>query len=144
MCIFCRIVAGELPASVVYEDEYTMAFLDIQPITPGHVLVVPKNHVDSIINVSMEDAAHIMRSSQIVDRALRESELKCEGVNMFLADGKAAGQEVDHVHMHVFPRYPGDGFEMRDPGLGKQASREQLHTDAEKIRKALEKINQDN
>lgn len=140
MCIFCRIVAGELPASVVYEDEHAMAFLDIQPITPGHVLVIPKNHAVSFINVSKEDAAHIIHVSQIVDRALRESELRCEGVNMFLADGKAAGQEVDHVHMHVFPRFPGDGFEMRDPGLGNHPGREQLHADAEKIRKAMEKI----
>lgn len=140
MCIFCRIVAGELPASVVYEDEHAMAFLDIQPITPGHVLVIPKNHADSIIEVSPEDAGHIMRVSQIVDRALRESELRCEGVNLFLADGKAAGQDVDHVHMHVFPRFPGDGFELRDPGLGKQPTREQLHADADKIRKAMEKI----
>lgn len=140
MCIFCRIVAGELPASVVYEDEHAMAFLDIQPITPGHVLVIPKNHADSIVDVSEEDAGHIMRVSKIMDRALRESELRCEGVNMFLADGRAAGQDVDHVHMHVFPRFPGDGFEMRDPGLGKQAGRGQLHADAEKIRKAIEKI----
>lgn len=141
MCIFCRIVAGELPASVVYEDEYAMAFLDIQPITPGHVLVIPKNHADSIVNVSEEDAGHIMRVSQIVDRALRESELRCEGVNMFLADGRVAGQDVEHVHMHVFPRFQGDGFELRfDPGLRKQPGREQLHADADKIRKAVKKV----
>ncbi|MDY6873083.1 MAG: HIT domain-containing protein, partial [Chloroflexota bacterium] len=96
MCIFCRIVSGELPASVIYEDDRVMAFLDIQPINPGHVLVIPKYHADLMENLPPEDAAHMMRVGQIVDKAIRRSDLRCEGVNMFLADGRAAGQDVDH------------------------------------------------
>ena len=87
MCIFCRIASGELPASVVYEDERTIAFLDIQPINPGHVLVIPKVHAESLVELSPEDAAQMMRVGQLMDRALRASELRCEGVNLFVADG---------------------------------------------------------
>jgi len=141
MCIFCRIASGELPASVVYEDEYAMAFIDIQSINPGHVLVIPKNHAASLVDLSPEDAGHMMRVGQIMDKALRKSELRCEGVNMYLADGRVAGQDVDHIHLHVFPRFEGDGFELRiDPGSRKQPGREQLNEDASKLRKGLQKI----
>jgi histidine triad (HIT) family protein len=138
MCIFCRIIAGELPASVVYEDAKAVAFLDIQPITPGHVLVVPKTHAASLIDLSQEDAAEMMRVGQIIDRALQKSTLRCEGVNLFLADGRAAGQEVDHVHLHVFPRFKGDGFEMQfNSSTKKQPGRTQLDEDAKRIKAAL-------
>ena len=116
MCIFCRIVAGEVPASVVYEDEHTIAFLDIQPINPGHVLVIPKAHIPRLADLAIEEADRMMRVGLIIDRALRRSKLECDGVKLVLADGKAAGQDVDHVHLHVLPRYEGDGVELRvDP-----------------------------
>jgi diadenosine tetraphosphate (Ap4A) HIT family hydrolase len=138
MCIFCRIVAGELPASVVYEDENIIAFLDIQPITPGHVLVTPKYHADSLIDLPGNESAHMMVIAQMMDKALRRSELECEGVNLFLADGRAAGQDVGHVHLHVFPRFAGDKFDVHfDPGARQQPSREILDGNANKIRKAL-------
>jgi histidine triad (HIT) family protein len=141
MCIFCRIVDYELPASIVYEDEHTMAFLDIQPINPGHTLVVPKKHAASLNVLSPEDAARIIQVGQIISRALRASELRCEGVNFFLADGKVAGQEVNHVHLHVFPRFKDDGVELRyDPAKRKPPGREQLNENAREIRKALERI----
>lgn len=141
MCIFCRIATGELPASVVYDDEFTIAFLDIQPITQGHVLVIPKNHAESLKELSREDACRVMRVSQIISNALRMSELRCEGVNLFLADGVAAGQEVDHVHMHVIPRYPDDGAEnLFIPGKKQQPNRERLDADAKKIKEAIEKL----
>jgi len=141
MCIFCRIAAGELPASVVYEDHKTLAFLDIQPVTPGHVLIIPRNHAKNLVDLPQEDASHLMRVGQMLDAALRRSDIRCEGVGMFLADGRAAGQDVDHVHLHVFPRYTGDGFVFSfDPMSRKQPGREQLNADAEKIRRALEAI----
>ncbi len=140
MCIFCRISDGELPASVVYEDEFTIAFLDIQPYTPGHVLVIPKSHAASLSDLSHEDAGHVMRASQLVAEALRHSGLLCEGVNLWLSDGKAAGQEVDHVHMHVFPRYEGDGVSLSIvPGNIKQRGRERLNQDARMIEEGLQK-----
>lgn len=141
MCIFCRIAAGELPASIVYEDEHTLAFLDIQPVTPGHVLVVPKHHVASFADLPQDDAAHLIHVTQIVDRALKQSDLPCEGVNLFLADGKAAGQDVAHVHMHVFPRFPGDGFTLGNiQDWRQQANREVLNENAAKIREALARM----
>lgn len=138
MCIYCRIVAGEVPASVVYEDDHAIAFLDIQPITPGHILVIPKSHTESLIDLSREDAGHMIRVGQMIDKALRQSDLLCEGVNLFLADGKAAGQDVGHVHLHVFPRYEGDGFKIGFNGaLNKPPSRKQLDENAKKIIRAV-------
>jgi histidine triad (HIT) family protein len=139
MCIFCRITTGELPASIVYDDEHAMAFLDIQPVNPGHVLVIPKTHASSLADLDPEDAMHMLRVAQIIDRALRKSELRCEGVNLFLADGRAAGQDVEHVHLHVFPRFEGDGFEFSIGQLSrKPPSREQLNETALKLKKAVD------
>lgn len=138
MCIYCSIVAGEVPASVVFEDDRAIAFLDIQPITPGHILVILKNHTESLVDLSWEDAGHMIRVGQMIDKALRQSDLLCEGVNLFLADGKAAGQDVGHVHLHVFPRYEGDGFKIGFNGaLNKPPSRKQLDENAKKIIRAV-------
>ena len=141
MCIFCRIASGELPASVVYEDHDTMAFLEIQPINPGHVVVIPKRHAASLADLPVEDAEHLMRVGQMMDVALRQSDLRCEGVNMVMADGRAAGQDVAHIHLHVFPRFEGDGFEMKmDAGTRRPPGREQLNETASKLKSALADI----
>ena len=112
-CIFCRILAGELPASFVYRDDRCAAFLDIQPVNPGHLLVVPIQHGAYLADIDVETAADLMRVGHAAAAALRASGVKCEGVNFFLADGEAAMQEVFHVHLHVFPRFKGDGFGLR-------------------------------
>ena len=112
-CIFCRIVAGEAPASVVHRDERCLAFMDIRPVNPGHLLVVPLRHAPHLADTDGETAAHLMRVAHRLAAALRASGLRCEGVNLFLADGAAAMQEVFHVHLHVFPRFRGDGFGLR-------------------------------
>ena len=112
-CVFCRIVAGEAPASVVYRDERCLAFMDIRPVNPGHLLVVPLRHAAHLADTDAETAAHLMRVAHRLAAALRASGLRCEGVNLFLADGAAAMQEVFHVHLHVFPRWRGDGFGLR-------------------------------
>lgn len=141
MCIFCRIASGELPASVVYEDERTIAFLDIQPINPGHVLVIPKAHAESLVALASEDAAQMMRVGQIIDRALRKSQLRCDGVNLFVADGKAAGQEVGHVHLHVFPRFDEDDFNIRLDSTDRATpGREQLNETAAKLKQAVDSL----
>ncbi len=138
MCIFCKILAKELPASIVYEDELTMAFLDIQPINPGHVLVIPREHAAFLNDLSPKSAQQIIIVGQKIDQALRQSGLKCEGVNLFLADGEAAGQEIFHVHLHVFPRYKGDGFGFRfGESYHKQTDRRALDQAAEDIRKNM-------
>lgn len=103
-CVFCRIIVGELEASVVHEDERTLAFLDIQPLTAGHLLVVPRQHASSLVELDPQDGAELFRVAQRAAAALRQSAHRCEGVNFFLADGAAAGQDVFHVHLHVFAR----------------------------------------
>lgn len=141
MCIFCRIAAHELPASILYEDEFTMAFLEIQPITPGHTIVIPKAHVESFCELSTDDAEHLMRVGQMLDRAFRASTLRCEGVNLVVADGQAAEQDVRHVSLHVFPRFKGDKYTMNlKCNIRKPSSREQLDESTRLIKHALKRI----
>lgn len=137
-CIFCRIVRHQAPASVVAEDEQALAFLDIRPINPGHVLVIPKAHAASLAGLSSDLGTAVFKMGVAVAAALRRSGLRCEGVNLLLADGEAAGQEVFHVHLHVIPRYRGDGFGLRTgPQHGRIADRAELDETAEKIRAAI-------
>ena len=112
-CIFCDILNGSAPAAFVYQDSLCAAFMDINPINPGHVLVVPSDHCTWLAELDPTSAGHIFQVAQRVDTALRQGSVKCEGVNLFLADGQAAGQDVMHVHLHVIPRYKGDGHHMR-------------------------------
>jgi diadenosine tetraphosphate (Ap4A) HIT family hydrolase len=137
-CIFCRIVAGDAPASFVYRDERCAAFMDIQPVTPGHVLVIPTRHAANLSELDPEDGEHLFRVGQQLAAAVRRSGLRCEGVNLFLADGVAAGQEVFHVHLHVIPRFQGDGFGLRfPPTYGLYPVREELDEIAGYIEGAL-------
>lgn len=109
-CIFCAIIAGTAPGSLVYRDAVCVAFMDIQPVNPGHLLVVPLAHAADLAALEPETGAQLMRVAQRLAAAVRESGVRCEGVDLLLADGAAAGQEVFHVHLHVIPRYVGDGF----------------------------------
>ncbi len=108
-CVFCAIVAGTLPASVVYEDDATLAFMDLRQPGAGHVLVVPKQHVAAIYDLSADVAARLMQTTVLIARALRDA-LRPAGVNLWQSNGEAAGQEVFHVHLHVLGREPGDGL----------------------------------
>ena len=112
-CIFCNILAGTAPADFIHQDDLCAAFMDIRPINPGHVLVVPRQHAALITELALQAAGHILQVAQRVDAALRLSGIKCDGVNLFLADGRPAGQEVMHVHLHVIPRFIGDGHHLR-------------------------------
>ncbi|MGZ4427250.1 MAG: HIT family protein [Nocardioidaceae bacterium] len=109
-CVFCGIVAGRIDASLVHEDERTLAFMDLNPITPGHLLVVPRAHAASLAELDPGDGAEVFRVAHRLAAAVRESGVRSEGINLFLADGEAAGQEVGHVHLHVVPRFAEDGF----------------------------------
>lgn len=105
-CIFCKIVAGEIPAHRVYEDEDTIAFLDILPASRGHSLVVPKQHAGTLFDISPASLAAVSAASQTVARILRQK-LACDGMNVFQNNGAAAGQEVPHYHVHLLPRWTG-------------------------------------
>ncbi|MEN2416600.1 HIT family protein [Streptomyces rimosus] len=111
-CAFCAIVNGRADASVVHEDDSVIAFMDLQPVTPGHVLVLPKAHAVGLEDLREDVGVAVWKVAHQLGRALRRSGLRCEGVNLFLADGEAAFQEVFHVHLHVFPRFAGDPFRM--------------------------------
>jgi histidine triad (HIT) family protein len=109
-CIFCSILADKAPATFVYRDQHCAALMDIRPVTRGHVVVVPVTHAPSLAKLEAELAAHMMRVAHAIAAAQRKSGLRCEGVTLLLTDGAAAGQEVFHTHLHVFPRYRLDGF----------------------------------
>jgi histidine triad (HIT) family protein len=111
-CVFCRILAGERPASFVYRDERCAAFMDIRPVNAGHLLVIPVRHAPYLADIDPSEAADVMKVGHLAAAALRASGVRCEGVNLFLADGEAAMQEVFHVHLHVIPRFRGDGFSL--------------------------------
>jgi len=135
-CLFCEMVAGREEASVVYDDDRVFALMDIRPVTPGHLMVVPKRHAASLAELEDEDSDALLRVARRAAAALRASSLRCEGVNLFLADGEAAGQEVFHVHLHVLPRFEGDGFGLRFPPDYSVRARAELEDAAAKIREA--------
>lgn len=123
---------------MVYRDEVCSVFMDIQPINPGHMLVVPNRHVAGLAELDPDDGAQMFRVGQRLAAALEEIEVKCEGVNFFLANGEAAGQEVFHVHLHVLPRYSGDGFALQFPAdYTDRPDRTELDHIAMQVKKAL-------
>ena len=137
-CVFCGIVQGKAEASVVYEDLTCAAYMDVQPVNSGHMLIVPKVHAAYLSDLDEDGGAQLFRVAMRLDGALRKSGLRCEGVNLFLADGEAAGQEVFHVHLHVFPRFVGDGFELKfGPRYGLKPSRPSLNEIAVRIKAAM-------
>jgi diadenosine tetraphosphate (Ap4A) HIT family hydrolase len=133
-CVFCDIVAGHAPASIVFQDERTITFLDHRPVTPGHMLVVPRRHASFLADLDPEDGAQLFRVGMRGAAALRASSLRCEGVNFHLADGEVAGQEVFHVHLHVLPRFTGDGFGLRFPPDYRVRERAELDEAAAAVR----------
>lgn len=137
-CIFCKILEGKLESSVVYQDDLCVAFMDIQPINPGHILIVPKTHVTSFQDLDEDLAGHLFKVATRVNRAIRKSGVECEGINYFAADGEAAFQDVFHAHLHVFPRWVGDEFKLKfSDSYYKKPPREELDRIAGRIRNVL-------
>ncbi len=120
-CIFCKIIAGELPASIVDEDERTVAFMDIAPATRGHALVIPRAHSGDLLEVAPEDLSAVaLASKRLAARA--KQRLGADGVNLINSCGAAAWQTVFHFHVHVIPRYEGDPLRLPwVPSEGDQA-----------------------
>jgi histidine triad (HIT) family protein len=137
-CPFCDIVAGRLPSSTLYADDLVQVFLDIRPITTGHLLVVPRSHAGGLADLPEPTGRALFTTAQRMATALRASDIPCDGINFFLADGAVAGQEVEHVHLHVVPRFAGDGFSLSAHFLS--PDRADLDTTAELIRAALERL----
>ena len=133
-CVFCKLISGELEVTVIQEDDLCLAIMDVQPINPGHALVISRRHAAYLADLDEEEGAQIFRVAQRVAGALRKCGVKCEGVNLFLADGVAAGQEVFHVHLHVIPRYASDGFSLNLPAdYEDRPPREELNEIAQRV-----------
>jgi len=106
-CIFCKILAGEIPSTAVYEDDDFKAILDVNTAARGHVIILPKNHAANIYELPDEDASKIMVVAKKIATAI-EKAYRCDGVNILQNNGEAAGQTVFHLHVHVIPRFKGD------------------------------------
>jgi histidine triad (HIT) family protein len=134
-CVFCRILAAELPSSSVLESDLVVAFLDIHPANPGHTLVLPRRHVESFTELSPMELEQLARCGQRIAAALKQGFHGCEAVTFSLADGAAAGQDVPHTHLHLVPRRTGDGLVWGAAGL--LQDRETLDAIASQLRTAL-------
>jgi len=113
-CAFCKIVAKQIPATVVHEDEHTLAFMDIGQVNPGHVLVALKAHAENLYALDEAQAAAVARTSVRVARAIRDA-FAPAGLSVYQANGEPAGQTVFHYHVHLLPRHEGDGMELTWP-----------------------------
>ncbi len=128
-CLFCKIIAGEIPSHTIYEDEKTVAFLDILPVSVGHTLVVPKAHSENLLEADPEDANAVLATMQKIAPVLRVA-LEADGMNVGINCGEAAGQVVFHTHVHMMPRVAGTPRSFEH----KSVSQEELAATAEKIR----------
>ena len=133
-CVFCRIVARQIPATVVHEDERTLAFMDLGQVNPGHVLVAAKAHVENVFGLDAEQAAAVAKTMLRVAHAIRDA-FAPQGLSVYQANGAAAGQTVFHYHVHLVPRYEGDGMALTWPV--KNPPREKLEDYAAKLRASL-------
>ena len=133
-CVFCKIVARQIPCSLVFEDESTLAFMDLGQVNPGHVLVATRAHVENIFDLDEALAAAVFRTTARAARAVRDA-FAPPGVTLFQANGGAALQTVFHFHLHVLPRWEGDGMSLAWPA--KNPPREALEGYAQKIRARL-------
>jgi histidine triad (HIT) family protein len=133
-CVFCRIVAGQIPSTRVFEDEHTLAFMDLGQVNPGHVLVAVKKHAANLYELDDAQAAAVARASTRVAKAIRDA-FAPAGLSVYQANGKVAGQTVFHYHVHLLPRHEADGMELTWPV--KNPPREELEGYAEAIRKKL-------
>ncbi len=137
-CVFCRIVAGDEEASFAYTDAATVVFADRQPVNPGHVLVVPRLHISRIADLDAATASGIWATAILIGSVITKLGGEAVGVNLQLSDGEVAGQEVEHVHVHVIPRRRDDGYHVdAEAWRGTAPSRKQLEESMASFRVAL-------
>ena len=130
-CIFCKIVAGEVPAEVVDQDDHTVSFMDINPWTRGHALVIPRAHSRNLYDIDDEDLARVTAAAKRLAARMRDG-LGCDGINLLNSCESAAWQTVFHFHVHVIPRYDDDP--LRLPGAPQQVEQDELRAIAEELR----------
>ena len=134
-CIFCRLVAGEIPAARVYEDKLTVAFMDIGQVNPGHVLVATRRHAATLLDITAQEAAAVLQTAQRVAHAVQAT-FDPPGLTLLQANGREGDQTVFHFHMHVVPRHAGDGIALSWPR--KEPGAEVLHGYAQRLSQALQ------
>ena len=133
-CIFCAIVAGDIPATAVYEDEDVLAFMDIAPANPGHTLIIPKQHYRNIYDMPAEVGGKIMQAAVSLAKAIR-TVLNPDGLNLFQSNEAAGFQTVFHFHLHLIPRWEGDPIRL--PWRPSEGDMEEIGNIAAKIREVL-------
>ncbi|QBG48586.1 HIT family protein [Verrucomicrobia bacterium S94] len=134
-CIFCKIVKKEIPATVIWEDEEILVFMDIGPIIKGHALVIPKKHYDPVT----ETPDDVLAKLHITAKKIAEAQMNglgADGVNIMQNNGKASGQEVEHIHVHVIPRFENDGHHW-NWNAGKYEDLNEMNDLADKLRQQL-------
>lgn len=136
-CVFCEIIARNIPASIVFENQNLIVFMDNFPINPGHVLIATKNHFSSIAETPETELMDLIRMVLKIEKSLWQSGIKCEGTNILHSHGEAAGQDVFHTHFHVVPRFEKDGFEIAYGTIAK--NREDLDVAAKMVKMSLNK-----
>ena len=134
-CVFCKIVSGEIPSVKVYEDDTAFAFMDINPLNDGHLLVIPKTHASTIHEITEADFVAVMSATHKLAAAVQKA-LNPEGINLMQLNGRAANQVVPHLHVHIVPRWSGDGLSICKwkPMAGKMEKIEEV---AERIRSQM-------
>jgi histidine triad (HIT) family protein len=138
-CVFCKILKDQLEASFVYRGESVTAFMDLGAINPGHVLVIPNEHSERFVDIDAEVSGEMFKVAQKVLIAIQNSDIACEGANIFLSDGEVAGQEVPHSHLHIAPRFKGDAHRMGFSHFdGSLSERTKLDEAAKEISKNLD------
>ncbi|MGK7379536.1 HIT family protein [Planococcus sp. 1R117A] len=136
-CIFCKIIAGDIPSVKVYEDEHVYAFMDIMPLSKGHTLLIPKTHRAYIYDLAPEEAAHLFSVAPKIASALKET-FGLEGMNLLNNNGAKAGQSVHHFHLHFIPRYDQtDGFGAKWITKEKEYTSERIQELAEQVKEKL-------
>lgn len=139
-CVFCAVLAGRSPASLVYQDDEVAAFLDLFPVHPGHTLVVTRTHVVDLASCAPSLAGRLLAvSAELAPAIVRAT--GAAGFNVWTANGRAAGQDIFHLHLHILPRHQGDTFGLRFPrGYPREASRAELDSMAGRIRSAMSPV----
>jgi histidine triad (HIT) family protein len=135
-CSFCRMVRGELHPVKVYEDIDVLAIMDLYPATPGHILVLPKQHIENIYTMPNDLGAHIMRIAINISQAV-DRQLFPDGLNLIQANGATAGQTISHFHLHIVPRYKNDAVVLRFGHGSVAAKQDELEQLADKVRSSV-------
>lgn len=136
-CIFCSIIEKKVESSFVFEDDLVIGIMDLFPATEGHLLIIPKQHSELLADLDDEYAERMYRAGKYISRGMRKTSLKLEAISFVLSDGRSAGQEIPHVHLHLIPRYSGDGIGFRF-GSKMKFTRSQLDAAADEIKSKIE------